>query len=411
MDGTLRSGPRAARRESALRVAFFGLRATPALVVLAILCGTSIVGMLLTRTASPDVRCGASLLGNALIIWFAASLVALSNERGATAFALLPVFVGAYHGYLYRLSLRYPFPAVSMVLGLCGALALDSSHAVLFTLIAPLTIGVGLTLGTVALRTDALDDERDKLRAAVAAQALEESSREIQRLSTTLLDVLGKNHDIGNSLAAARVNADWLHLQAKEKTSLDGAEVHAMSVELCGSLDRLQRILAEGRRLGRELGPRAALHEVNVTNVIKTTTERFRGAVGVDLDIASNANALVRGGETNLERVLENLLKNAFEGNGERGATKVDVRAKGDPVGHVTIEVVDDGPGFTDAALRDRISAFGTTKKNGGGLGLYTAERLITASGGQLVRANRESGGAVVRVVLAKGGATVGRQT
>lgn len=104
-------------------------------------------------------------------------------------------------------------------------------------------------------------------------------------------------------------------------------------------------------------------------------------------------------------------MKNAFEGNGERGATKVDVRAKGDPVGHVTIEVVDDGPGFTDAALRDRISAFGTTKKNGGGLGLYTAERLITASGGQLVRANRESGGAVVRVVLAKGGATVGRQT
>ena len=61
-------------------------------------------------------------------------------------------------------------------------------------------------------------------------------------------------------------------------------------------------------------------------------------------------------------------------------------------------------PGFDPASLMRELAAFGTTKTDGTGLGLYTAERLVVASGGQLLRANRPEGGAVVRVVLAKGG-------
>jgi two-component system C4-dicarboxylate transport sensor histidine kinase DctB len=387
---------------------FFGLRTRPALVVLAIVCATSVVGVLLTNDAKPRVRGFATLLGIALTMWFTASLVTLSS-RGATVFALLPVFVAAYHGWLFRLGPRYPFGVVPTVLGILAALALDSHHAPLFELIGPLAIGVALTLGSVALRTDELNAERDKLRAAVAAQALEDKSLEAQRLSTVLLDVLGHNHDIGNSLAAARINADWLHRETAEgSTALERAELHTMAAELRDSLERLARILAESRRIGQEMGPAAALQEVNVgaciERTVKTFDARVRSAMKVELEVPGNAHALVRGGATNLERVVENLLRNAAEGDGQRGATSVVLRAKDGPAGYLTIEVADDGPGFTQQSLMHAIGAFGTTKAEGTGLGLYTTERLVVASGGQLVRANRPEGGAVVRIVLAKGG-------
>jgi signal transduction histidine kinase len=387
---------------------FLELRKTPAFAVLAFLCVYSIVGLLLTQNARPVARGVATLIGNALIVWFVASLVALSSERGATIFALLPVFVAAYHGYLLRIAPRYAFVALPILVGIGGAIALDHRHLGVFALITPLSVGIALTLGSVALRTDALNAERERLRQAIDARALEDASREAQRLSTALLDVLGQNHDIGNSLAAARVNADWLHRVTSTEAPLDRSDLHTMSSELRDSLERLARIFSESRRIGQEMGPAAALQDVNVTATLVHTSKlvevQFRKHVDVTLEIPPNLHVLMRGGPTNLERVVQNLLKNAFEGNGERGAASVRVRAVEAPIGFVTVEVSDDGPGFTETSLREGIGAFGTTKKDGGGLGLYTAERLVVASGGQLIRANHPDGGAVVRVALAKGG-------
>jgi signal transduction histidine kinase len=388
---------------------FLDLRMMTAFVVLAIVCGYSILAVVATRGSKAVTRAVASMIGNAFVMWFVASLVALSNERGATIFALLPVFVAGYHGWLFRLVPRQPFAALPMLAGIAGAIGLDQRHIAVFGIVTPLAAGIALTLGSVALRTDKLAEERAQLREAIDARALEDASREAQRLSTALLDVLGQNHDIGNSLAAARVNADWLHRVSGDGEELPArGELHAMATELRDSLERLARILDESRRIGQEMGPAAALQEVNVSSSVVHTANlagvKFRQRIDVKLEIPQNLHALVRGGATNLERVLQNLLKNAFEGNGERGAGKVRVRASEGPIGFVTIEVADDGPGFSEASLREAVAAFATTKKEGGGLGLYTAERLVVASGGQLVRANHPEGGAVVRVALAKGG-------
>lgn len=64
-------------------------------------------------------------------------------------------------------------------------------------------------------------------------------------------------------------------------------------------------------------------------------------------------------------------------------------------------DIVHDGPGFSPAALATAIAAFDTSKPSGTGLGLYTTERLILASGGTLTRGNGVDGGAVVRIRLA----------
>lgn len=106
-------------------------------------------------------------------------------------------------------------------------------------------------------------------------------------------------------------------------------------------------------------------------------------------------------GSITLQRVLNNLVINACEGDGTRGASRVLLRCSDGALGKLLIEVVDDGPGFSPQRLSSPFVAFKTTKASGSGLGLYTAKRLVEASTGTLNIRNGESGfGAVVQVAL-----------
>jgi len=109
----------------------------------------------------------------------------------------------------------------------------------------------------------------------------------------------------------------------------------------------------------------------------------------------------MRGGALTLRRILENLLVNACEGDGQKGATCVEIEIERDTSGgRIQMLISDDGPGFKSEQLTRHIELFASTKPQGSGLGLYTCERLLRASGGQLQRANAEGRGARVRVIL-----------
>jgi C4-dicarboxylate-specific signal transduction histidine kinase len=106
------------------------------------------------------------------------------------------------------------------------------------------------------------------------------------------------------------------------------------------------------------------------------------------------------GGSASLERIVENLLINAAEGDGQRGAKRVEVSsfAHG-PWLRLTVE--DDGPGFAPAHLGEGpAGAFQSSKRQGMGLGLVTVASLVAAARGELSRTNRAGGGARVEVVL-----------
>jgi len=64
------------------------------------------------------------------------------------------------------------------------------------------------------------------------------------------------------------------------------------------------------------------------------------------------------------------------------------------------IEVRDNGPGFTQAALERGFEPFFTTKSAGTGLGLAISRRLAQLLGGTLEAANAAEAGAVVRLRL-----------
>ena len=92
--------------------------------------------------------------------------------------------------------------------------------------------------------------------------------------------------------------------------------------------------------------------------------------------------------------ILENLLLNGFEAQGE-GAL-VQIRAgRDDDTGQALIEVMDNGPGIAEDLLPDLLfEPFKTTKDGGSGIGLWQVKRLVTALGGTISASNRAKGGA-----------------
>jgi nitrogen fixation/metabolism regulation signal transduction histidine kinase len=98
-----------------------------------------------------------------------------------------------------------------------------------------------------------------------------------------------------------------------------------------------------------------------------------------------------------LEQALLNLLKNAHESGSPADEVKLVVRRGS---GVVRIEVLDRGPGMTEAVLTNALVPFYSTKRSGTGLGLALAREIAEAHGGRIALGNREGGGLSVALVL-----------
>jgi signal transduction histidine kinase len=346
------------------------------------------------------------LVGTAALQFFLAALMALAAMPGAMVFAAVLLFTAGYHGRIHRVAPTQPFLALSsaVALGLAALLARTEEHVALFALMGPLAIVLELYVGSFALKHDQSRAEAEQLRAAVQAQMLEQQERDMGRMSQALVQILGYNHDINNTLMSVCAAADILSVMGVQRNSLPRAEFEELVRELNEGLARIRDMVIEIRQKGRQMvsSEPENVHIIPVLESVRTSMGWRFPEVNIQVRVEEQAShALVRGGITTLRRVMENLVLNACEGNGERGAATVDILARPEPYsGRLELIITDDGPGFPADKLRAPIEGLSTTKPNGTGLGLYTSECLIRASGGTLERNNRPMGGAQLRILL-----------
>ena len=85
-----------------------------------------------------------------------------------------------------------------------------------------------------------------------------------------------------------------------------------------------------------------------------------------------------------LQEALLNLIRNAVDaiGDASGGEVRLEIRSHG-PKG-LTLSVIDNGPGLSDAARSRLFEPFFTTKASGTGLGLAITRRLVQSLGGEL---------------------------
>jgi signal transduction histidine kinase len=219
-----------------------------------------------------------------------------------------------------------------------------------------------------------------------------------ERTRRSFGEILHEHHDVRTLLSAARLNADRL---AGTGTATLGSIVDDLRSDLDDVEARLNAIreLAYGELLTLQV-----VHTVDVVEVTRSVLERLGRrfpAVVLRLHTDERVEAEVAGGDATLRRLLFNLVINACEGDGVRGATHVDVNVRSDcPRQRVQVQVCDDGPGFAPELLGTRLGETRSTKAGGSGFGLRIALALAQASGGTLTRENAGRGGAVVSLSL-----------
>jgi two-component system, NtrC family, C4-dicarboxylate transport sensor histidine kinase DctB len=347
------------------------------------------------------------VVGSAFFQFFMWSLVALSELPGATMMASFPLLLAAYHGHVFRSSPKHPYIAIGTVAGVLMAASInhDAHHVPIYAVAAPVAVGLSLVLGHIAQQGNLARLEGVALRDAVDAQILNERVQLQEALATALMKLQGSHHDAGNALSGALFNLQQLVTEA-QRTPLDERRCRSigdMSRDLLTSLERLQKILTDAKSAAETSGP--DLEPVDVVQCMAETAsaarQRLPGYVIEVVCTSETTSIMIPGGSITLQRVLANIVANACEGNGTQAARRVLLRLADSAVGKLLLEVVDDGPGFSEQRLKSPFRAFHTTKAGGSGLGLYTSHRLVEACGGRLSLRNGEHGfGAVVQIEL-----------
>lgn len=140
------------------------------------------------------------------------------------------------------------------------------------------------------------------------------------------------------------------------------------------------------------------LAPVDLRAVISRAVEDVPGAANaVTID---GEFGIVSGDDVLLRQAFANLIRNSLEACEYASiAPKVTIR------GHIVLDgaelkIEDNGPGFTDEALRKVFQPFATTKANGTGLGLAIVQKVVVSHNGHITAGNRTDGGAQFRLRL-----------
>lgn len=280
--------------------------------------------------------------------------------------------------------------------------------------------------GAWLLATAALRPVERMRRGAAAISEHDAASRlpvpatrdEIASLATTMNDLLTRlqaalarerafvadaGHELRTPLAVLRTE---LELADRPQRSYDDLReaIRNAAVET----DRLARLSEQLLFLARREEDRGArVRDVEpLMPLLRRSAEAFRTRAAdhdVTLDVSGDDGIAAPVEPDDVRRAIDNLLDNALRFAPAGTGVRVQARRDRD---HVVIEVLDEGPGFTDEFLPHAFERFRraddarSRAEGGSGLGLAIVLAVAQEHGGTATAANRSEGGAIVSFQL-----------
>jgi signal transduction histidine kinase len=227
-------------------------------------------------------------------------------------------------------------------------------------------------------------------------RTLESQVRHNERLSALGQFAAGIAHELRNPLGTIRMRTQmW-------QRSSDPEAAKRSSAVILEEIDRLDTIISRLLYFARPI--QLQLLPVSLDDLCAATASTWAEKEtnkGVQIVCNAASHSVVTADRGQLLQVLDNLIENAVHSashfTSQRGVVTISTAHEDD---FARIEIMDDGRGFTPAALRHAMDPFYTTKDNGTGLGLSISFEILQAHGGELRLANREAGGAVASLLL-----------
>jgi len=229
----------------------------------------------------------------------------------------------------------------------------------------------------------------DDITEVVSAQRAEAWSEVARRLA----------HEIKNPLTPIQLSAE--RLQHKLESKLEGLD-QAMLVRSVGTIvnqvQAMKTLVNEFRDYARLPAARPRALDLNalvseVLTLYATAQESGRLSAELTPELPT-----ILGDTTQLRQVIHNLVQNALDAVAERPEGWVRLRTEIARTDHgeiraVRLQVLDNGPGFSEKVLKRAFEPYVTTKTKGTGLGLAVVKKIADEHGARIRLANLTAGG------------------
>jgi nitrogen fixation/metabolism regulation signal transduction histidine kinase len=220
-------------------------------------------------------------------------------------------------------------------------------------------------------------------------------------------------HEIKNPLTPIQLSAE--RLQQKLEPKLEGADQAMLTRAVDTIVNQVQAMKAlvnEFRDYARL--PAAQLTPLDLNALVREVLQLYAqaqesGRLHCDL---STELPNILGDGTQLRQVIHNLVQNGLDAVADRKDGHVTVRTEAARTEHggvraVRLQVIDNGPGFSDKVLKRAFEPYVTTKTKGTGLGLAVVKKIADEHGARVRLANLPGRPGVEEAEPRAGGAQV----
>ena len=255
-------------------------------------------------------------------------------------------------------------------------------------------------------------NREELLRALEALRAVQLELIEAEKMKLVGRLAAGVAHEVKNPLAIIRMGLEYLHGQAFADPNIAG-----ILEEIDGAVQRADSVVRELLDFSAPKKMDRVLTDVN--RLIPNALVLVRGELGkinVVQELAPDLPPVLLDA-MKIEQVLVNVFSNAAHAMGEAGTLTVrtslrQVTGIGENISQsgnfrpgnrlLVIEVMDTGPGMSEALIDKVFEPFFTTKPTGKGtgLGLAVTKTIVDLHGGTIEMRNRPEGGACVTIML-----------
>lgn len=233
------------------------------------------------------------------------------------------------------------------------------------------------------------------------------NTKKLKELNTDKNHFIGVvSHDLRSPLNSIMVLSEFM---LEDPASVDESTAKEYGAIIFNASQQMQQLLNNMLDVNKieAKATSVTLKAIEPTAIISSTVETMRvlgNDKGIHTDLSiENDLPLVMGDKNAIQRIIENLISNAYKFS-SKGTT---VLVKAQKIGsQVEIAIIDQGPGLTDLDKTklfqkfQKLSASPTGTEKSTGLGLYIVKNLVKQMNGTILVESEQGKGTTFKVLL-----------